>query len=117
MIMIGSLLLAFALSIVAPKFTKTSGPPGAHGGSLLPRSYLPDCIKAFSYLPVVLYTLSRVDSVSPKVWNWWVVYAATALLCFVIALTTGPSNVSHAWHTGAVIVIAGIVYLWRVSVR
>jgi hypothetical protein len=45
----------------------------------------------------------------------WALYAAGALVCAAIALTTGTSDDSLAWHTGSIIVIVGILALWRLS--
>jgi hypothetical protein len=47
--------------------------------------------------------------------KWWVIYTATILICLPVAITTGTSEDSHAWHAGAVIVILGIVGIWRIS--
>jgi hypothetical protein len=49
---------------------------------------------------------------SPK---WRVIYAATALVCLAVAITTGTSEDSLAWHAGAIITILGIVAIWRIS--
>jgi hypothetical protein len=51
----------------------------------------------------------------PKTQQWRVIYAVTAVLCLAIGLTTGASDTSHAWHGSAIIVIVGIVALWRLS--
>jgi hypothetical protein len=51
----------------------------------------------------------------PKTQQWRVIYAVTAVLCLAIGLTTGTSDTSHASHGSAIIVIVGIVALWRLS--
>jgi hypothetical protein len=47
--------------------------------------------------------------------KWGLIYAATVVVCIPIALTTGNSESSHAWHEGSIMVILGIVALWRLS--
>jgi hypothetical protein len=44
-----------------------------------------------------------------------VTYAAATLVCLAVAITTGTSQDSRAWHAGAIIVILGIVAIWRIS--
>ena len=56
-----------------------------------------------------------MDPVRPKPRNWWVIYIAAAQLCFVVGLTTGTSEDSRAWHYGAIIVVLGILAIWRIS--
>ncbi len=45
----------------------------------------------------------------------WAIYVTAALVCVAIALTPGASDDSHAWHAGAIIIIIGILLLWRFS--
>jgi hypothetical protein len=52
-------------------------------------------------------------SVHPTRRKWQVLYAITALVCAVLALTAGSDSDSKAWHAGAIIVIAGSLILWR----
>jgi hypothetical protein len=51
----------------------------------------------------------------PKMRDWRAIYVIAALVCVAIALTTGASDVSHAWHAGVIILIIGILLLWRLS--
>jgi hypothetical protein len=47
--------------------------------------------------------------------QWWKLYVVASLAFAVIGLTTGQSDSSVAWHIGTIIVIAGILALWRLS--
>lgn len=49
--------------------------------------------------------------------NWWLIYAATAVVCLLIIFTVGNSDDSRAIHVSAVILILGLVILWRLSER
>jgi nicotinamide riboside transporter PnuC len=49
--------------------------------------------------------------------RWTVIYVATILICLAFAVTAGNADERRALHTGAIIVIFGIVALWRLSRR
>ena len=48
--------------------------------------------------------------------QWWKLYVIALPALVVIALTTnGTDDKSVAWHFGTIIVIAGILAIWRLS--
>jgi hypothetical protein len=51
----------------------------------------------------------------PKMRDWRAIYVTAALICVAIALIPGASDDSHAWHAGVIILIIGILLLWRFS--
>jgi hypothetical protein len=96
---------------IRPKTTVPAGRKRA------PFAISKDFHKIFTRRRWHMYT-SVVDPVRPnrrKPPKWWVVYAATVLVCLAVAISTGTSEDSRAWHAGAIIVILGIVAIWRIS--
>ena len=63
------------------------------------------------------YTFLGIATMRPSMQRWIVIYAATILICLALAFTAGPRPDRQAQHTGAIIVIFGIVALWRLSRR
>ena len=48
--------------------------------------------------------------------HWWKLYVVASLVCVVLALTANRSDdKSVAWHFGTIIVMAGILAIWRLS--